>query len=113
MKTHTLIFEHVTTLAAIAIGLTFAPKDVIAQLAGKPAATVGRYASVNGLRMYYELHGQGRPLVLLHGAFSNINTDFAKILPRFARTRRVIAVELQAHGRTADVDRPLTYEQMA
>ncbi|MFN2563397.1 MAG: alpha/beta fold hydrolase [Gemmatimonadaceae bacterium] len=75
----------------------------------------GHYANVNGLRMYYELHGPetGRPLVLLHGAFSNIDTDFGKMLPTLAKTRRVIAVELQAHGRTADIDRRLTYEGMA
>jgi pimeloyl-ACP methyl ester carboxylesterase len=103
----------VTTLTATVMGLALAPNAALAQRAGEPAAAPGRYASVNGLRMYYEIHGQGRPLVLLHGAFSNINSDFAKILPLFARTRRVIAVELQAHGRTADIDRPLTYEQMA
>ncbi len=71
------------------------------------------YASVNGLRMYYEIHGTGRPLVLLHGAFSTIGTDFGKVLPTFARTRQVIGVEQQAHGHTADIERPLSYEQMA
>jgi pimeloyl-ACP methyl ester carboxylesterase len=63
--------------------------------------------------MYYEIHGTGQPLVLLHGAISAIGSSFGKLLPLMARTRRVIAVELQAHGRTADVDRPLTMEQMA
>lgn len=72
-----------------------------------------RYATVNGLQMYYEIHGKGRPLVLLHGAFSNIDTDFGKLLPTLAKNRRIIAIEQQAHGRTADIDRPLTYEQMA
>lgn len=72
-----------------------------------------RYATVNGLQMYYEIHGKGRPLVLLHGAFSNIDTDFGKLLPTLAKSRRIIAIEQQAHGRTADIDRPLTYEQMA
>lgn len=73
----------------------------------------GRYASVNGLRMYYEIHGNGPPLVLLHGALSAIGTSFGKLLPSLARTRRVIAVEQQAHGHTADIDRPLTIAQMA
>jgi pimeloyl-ACP methyl ester carboxylesterase len=73
----------------------------------------GKYASVNGLNMYYEIHGTGRPLVLLHGALSAIDTSFGKVLPSLAETRQVIAVELQAHGRTADIDRPLTIEQMA
>lgn len=72
-----------------------------------------RYATVNGLQMYYEIHGKGRTLVLLHGAFSNIDTDFGKLLPTLAKNRRIIAIEQQAHGRTADIDRPLTYEQMA
>jgi pimeloyl-ACP methyl ester carboxylesterase len=73
----------------------------------------GIYAPINGLNMYYEIHGAGEPLVLLHGAFGSIKTDFGNVLPAFAKTRQVIAVELQAHGRTADIDRPLTYEQMA
>ena len=76
-------------------------------------ATAGRHATVNGLRMYYEIHGTGRPLVLLHGALTTIETSFGKVLPTLACTRRVIAIEQQAHGRTADIDRPLTYEQMA
>src|SRR5262249_55916520 len=78
------------------------------------ASTTARsgYAPVNGLEMYYEIHGRGRPLVLLHRAYMTIE-GFGKILPGLAETRQVIAVEQQAHGRTADVDRPLTYEQMA
>jgi pimeloyl-ACP methyl ester carboxylesterase len=63
--------------------------------------------------MYYEIHGTGRPLVLIHGAFSAIGTSFGALLPELAKTRQVIAFELQAHGRTADIDRPLTIEQMA
>ncbi|MBI5957732.1 MAG: alpha/beta hydrolase, partial [Chloroflexi bacterium] len=71
------------------------------------------YAPVNGLNMYYEIHGTGQPLVLLHGAFSAIGTSFGKILPSLAQTRQVIGFELQAHGRTADIDRPLSLERMA
>jgi pimeloyl-ACP methyl ester carboxylesterase len=71
------------------------------------------YAPVNGLNMYYEIHGTGQPLVLLHGAFSAIGTSFEALLPSLAKTRQVIAFELQAHGRTADIDRPLSLEQMA
>jgi pimeloyl-ACP methyl ester carboxylesterase len=77
------------------------------------AAGAGSYASVNGLEMYYEIHGTGQPLVLLHGAFSAIGTSFGNVLPELAKTRQVIAFEMQAHGRTADIDRPLTIEQMA
>src|SRR5688500_8664171 len=71
------------------------------------------YVSVNGLEMYYEIHGTGQPLVLLHGAFSAIGTSFGALLPELAKTRQVIGLELQAHGRTADIDRPLSLEQMA
>jgi pimeloyl-ACP methyl ester carboxylesterase len=71
------------------------------------------YAPVNGLEMYYEIHGTGQPLVLLHGAFSAIGTSFENVLPELAETRQVIAFEMQAHGRTADIDRPLSMEQMA
>jgi pimeloyl-ACP methyl ester carboxylesterase len=70
------------------------------------------YASVNGLEMYYETHGSGPQLVLLHGALMTIE-GFGEILPSLAKTRQVIAVEQQAHGRTADIDRPFRYEQMA
>ena len=74
---------------------------------------VRSYASVNGLEMYYEIHGSGPPLVLLHGAFSAIGTSFGELLPSLAESRQVIAFEMQAHGRTADIDRPLSIEQMA
>jgi pimeloyl-ACP methyl ester carboxylesterase len=74
----------------------------------------GRYAMVNGLRMYYEVRGQGGiPLVLMHGAFSNIATDFGKMIPTLARNRMVIAIEAQGHGHTPDTDSALTYETMA
>lgn len=72
------------------------------------------YANVNGLRMYYEIHGAGgTPLVLVHGGGSTIGTNFGRILPLVARTRRVVAVEVQAHGHTLDVDRPFTFAQDA
>src|SRR6266849_6334560 len=73
----------------------------------------GSYAEVNGLQMYYEIHGEGFPLVLLHGGLSTIGTSFGKVLSALARRRQVIAIEQQAHGHTADIDRPLTYQQMA
>jgi pimeloyl-ACP methyl ester carboxylesterase len=76
------------------------------------ASGEGSYASVNGLEMYYEIHGTGEPLVLLHGAYMTINA-MGEVVPSLAKTRRIIAVELQGHGRTADIDRPLSYEQMA
>lgn len=78
-----------------------------------PAFAEGRTAPINGLNMYYEIHGTGRPLVLLHGALTTIETSFGKLLPTLAKTRQVIAIEQQAHGRTGDIARPLTVEQMA
>ena len=78
----------------------------------KHAYGTGDYAAVNGLRMYYEVHGYGRPLILLHGGFGSTKM-FADILPALAEDRRVIAADLQAHGRTADIDRPLSAHSMA
>ena len=75
-------------------------------------ASIGNYAEVNGLEMYYEVHGSGEPLVLLHGGVGAIEM-FGGVLPLLAEGRQVIAVDLQAHGRTADFDRPLSYESMA
>jgi pimeloyl-ACP methyl ester carboxylesterase len=73
----------------------------------------GRYAAVNGLKMYYEIRGSGKSLVLLHGGGSTIESTFGRIMPKLAKTHQVIAVELQAHGHTADIDRPLSFEQDA
>lgn len=71
------------------------------------------YAPVNGLKMYYEIHGSGSPLVLLHGGGSTIYTSFGRILPALAKSHQVIAVELQAHGHTSDRDAPETFAQDA
>lgn len=73
------------------------------------------HAPVNGIKMYYEVHGRGDgiPLVLLHGGGSTIEVTFSKVLPIFARTRTVIAVEEQGHGRTTDRDGPYTFEGSA
>src|SRR3712207_4466493 len=87
--------------------------DENAVVQGEGVTEASSYAWVNGLHMYYEDHGTGQPLVLLHGAFSAIGTSFGSVLPELAKNRRVIAFEMQAHGRTADIDRPLSMEQMA
>jgi pimeloyl-ACP methyl ester carboxylesterase len=71
------------------------------------------YANVNGLKMYYEVYGSGKPLVLLHGAFMTINSAYGMLIPELSKHRQVIAVELQGHGRTADIDRPFSFENMA
>lgn len=71
------------------------------------------YMDVNGLKMYYEVYGQGKPLVLIHGGGSTIQTTFGRVIPLFSKERQLIAVELQAHGRTGDRDTPLSFEQDA
>ncbi|WP_423146181.1 alpha/beta fold hydrolase [Rubrolithibacter danxiaensis] len=71
------------------------------------------YSEVNGLKMYYEIYGSGKPLVLIHGGGSTIQTTFGKVLGTFAENHKVIAVELQAHGHTADRDKPSSFEQDA
>jgi len=91
-------------------------KSMTAQTATDDKITqdsTGSYASVNGLKMYYEIYGAGTPLVLIHGGGSTIHTTFGRVLHSFAKTHKVIAVEMQAHGHTADVDRPLSFEQDA
>jgi pimeloyl-ACP methyl ester carboxylesterase len=74
-----------------------------------------RYASVNGVDLYYEVHGpeSARPLVLLHGALSGVEPDFGGLIPELAKNRRVIAIEQQGHGHTADIERPFRVEHMA
>ncbi|GAA1416232.1 alpha/beta fold hydrolase [Catellatospora coxensis] len=76
------------------------------------ATGTGRYAEVNGINLYYETHGSGRPMILLHGGLGS-GEMFGPILPALADHHQVIAVDLQGHGRTADIDRPLDVPLMA
>jgi len=92
-----------TKLKIMTLALT-----IITGLQANAQATSG-YAPVNGLKLYYEIHGKGKPVVLLHGAYMN-NTQWGETLTELAKTRQVIAVEMQGHGRTADTDRPFSYE---
>ena len=77
------------------------------------AAPKGKYADVNGLKLYYEVHGKGRPILLVHGAFCTIEGCMSGLVKQLSKSRQVIAVELQGHGRTADIDRPLSTTLMA
>src|SRR5438309_1246546 len=72
----------------------------------------GKYAEVNGINLYYEIHGSGRPLILLHGGLGS-GEMFGPVLPQLSERHQVIAVDLQGHGRTADIDRPLDVRLMA
>ena len=84
---------------------------------GNRAEVASGYAPVNGLQMYYEIHGEKRgsepPLLLLHGGPTTITASFGLMLPTLTAKRQVVAVEQQGHGHTADIDRPMSYEQMA
>jgi pimeloyl-ACP methyl ester carboxylesterase len=76
------------------------------------AKGTGQYADVNGINLYYETHGTGRPLILLHGGLGS-GEMFGPVLPALAANHQVIVPDLQGHGRTADIDRPLSVELMA
>jgi pimeloyl-ACP methyl ester carboxylesterase len=91
------------------VGSTATPNPV---LSASPTPSDSGYASVNGLEMYYEIYGAGNPVLLLHGGLGIIGM-FTQLLPALAETRQVIAVELQGHGHTADIQRPIRLELMA
>jgi pimeloyl-ACP methyl ester carboxylesterase len=111
------IFPKVAATALAVVGIL--ALTTRAQAQGKPSGSaaktgklVGRYADVNGIKLYYEVHGAGKPLILLHGGLGAIEM-FGPNLPALAKGRQVIGVDLQGHGRTADIDRPLSVELMA
>lgn len=87
------------------------PTDTTATEALKPEQS--GYADVNGLKLYYEVYGSGKPLVLIHGSFMSIPLNWANIIPKLAKDRQVIVAEMQGHGRTKDTDREFSYENMA
>lgn len=88
----------------------------IAALLATPATAQetgdGQYVDINGMKMYYEVTGSGEPIVVLHGAYMNIPT-MGEIIPRLAETRTVYALEFQGHGRTNDIERPVTYPNLS
>ncbi len=84
--------------------------SAFAQAQSTPAQS--GYAPVNGLKMYYEIHGNGEPLIAIHGGFGSTD-NFAGIMPELSKDREVIAVDLQGHGRTADIDRPMSFTALA
>ena len=95
----------------LSILLTMLPSGVVS---GQQKPTTG-YAPVNGLKMYYEIHGSGEPVVLLHGAFTAISNTFhwTEWIDELSKTRKVIAIEMQGHGRTADIKRDFSYDYLA
>ena len=93
-----------TILTAIAL--------MVAGVPALEAQEMGKRVPVNGMQLYYEVYGAGEPLVVLHGAYMDI-PSMGEIIPRLARTHRVYALEFQGHGRTTDIGRPITYENLA
>src|SRR5437773_4200955 len=109
------------TMAAVLVVAAISVAPIRAQAPAKRTAQgawggktngAGHFAEVNGIKLYYESHGTGRPLILLHGGLGALEM-FGPNLPALARARQVIAVDLQGHGRTADIDRPLSVAFMA
>ena len=96
------MFRPVVVAASLMLGAAVATE----------AQATGKRVSVNGMQMYYEVSGAGDPIVVLHGAYMNIPTMGA-IIPMLAKTHKVYAVELQGHGRTTDIARPITYQNLA
>jgi len=107
MKT---LLEPVNPLKSmLLIAILFAASQSNAQI--KPSSS--GYAPVNGIKVYYEVYGEGRPLVLLHGAFYTIEMNWGQLIPELSKTRKVIAVELQGHGHTPFSDRKLDIVTLA
>ena len=108
-------FFYTPTPNTLALTLLIFAGTLMQRHLSQAAGTKGNYAQVNGLKMYYEVHGSDStnpPLVLLHGAFG-FAEGWGAVLTTLAKNRRVIVVELQGHGHTRDRDQPLSYEQMA
>src|SRR6267143_6863296 len=106
------VMRRTSLIATCAAGIILAASTLaMAQTPTTTALKTG-YAPVNGLNLYYEIHGTGEPLILLHGGLA-ATAMFGEVMPALSTDRQVIAVDLQAHGRTADIDRPLSYDAMA
>ena len=102
-----------TSLLFIIFAFTFILSEQLFAQANSPQQKITGYAPVNGLKIYYEIHGAGKPLLLLHGAYMNIDMNWGQLLPELSKTRKVIAVEMQGHGRTADNERSFSFDSLA
>src|SRR5882757_516575 len=104
-KVHNLLIT--TLLIAIIMGTAFQSKGQ----QGKPI--VSGYAPVNGIKVYYEVYGEGKPVILLHGAYMTIETNWSQLIPELSKTKKVIAIELEGHGHTPFSDRKLDFAPLA
>lgn len=103
-----------SSASSLLLAMLLLPIPALAAAPCTPAQSdCSGYAEVNGLHMYYEIHGHGQPLLLIHGGGSTISTSFGRVLPAFSRRHQVIAVELQAHGHSGDRDAPESFRQDA
>lgn len=108
----TIIFFALTILILASCDESRINKNIVDTKIDSMAFKSG-YSEVNGLKMYYEIYGEGKPLVLIHGGGSTIQTTFGRVIPLLAKHRQLIAIELQAHGRTSDRDSEVSFEQDA
>lgn len=116
MKTKFLIYSAFYILTLLSCNNAIESRQINNQINAKTTDSLSfrnGYSAVNGLKMYYEEYGEGKPLILIHGGGSTIQTNFEKIIPILAKKRKVIAMELQAHGRTNDRNTETTFEQDA
>lgn len=88
-------------------------QSIKAQASDKKISKSTGYAQVNGLKIYYEIHGQGKPLVLLHRAYMTIDLTYGELIPALSKNNQVIAIEFQGHGRTFDSKREISYDAFA
>jgi pimeloyl-ACP methyl ester carboxylesterase len=118
MFNQTVIRSVFSVIVCLVVGIATvsaqdATEEPVTEATEATTSSVGAYAPVNGLELYYETYGSGgTPIILLHGGLGSTG-DFAQIIPLLSQTRQVIAVELQGHGHTADIDRPFSMEAMA
>jgi pimeloyl-ACP methyl ester carboxylesterase len=115
MKPRSNLFRHLfpKVFVVVVIVSIFTIESFAQANPAKAMPVKSAYASVNGLKLYYEVYGTGKSIVLLHGAFNTIDMAFGALIPQLSKTRQVIAAEMQGHGRTADIDRPFSFESMA
>lgn len=123
MKTN----KHILTMISLSIGAAMMASCESGRKADQNAATEpgkeiaapaikpneSGYSDVNGLKMYYEVYGEGKPIVLLHGSYMTIPLNWSEMIPALSKNRKVIVMELQGHGRTRDTSREISYEGMA
>ena len=107
----TILSKSLFTIVLLSVLLLLSQNNVYAQNT-MPKPKKSGYADVNGIKLYYETYGEGQPLILLHGGFG-MTGMFSAIIPTLSEKHEVIAVDLQAHGRTADINRPMTFEAMS